>query len=361
MAGSPYASALGRLQPDMVSFLSKETYATLLAAKDFDDAAKVLESTSYADDFAHVAALHQGAPRLRSVTAAINRMLVRRNRRALEATPFAGRPLVGAYLGRWDVQNVELILSSKAQHRPITETEAEILSSRDIPAGLYAGVMTLDDIRGVVAQPTVEATVNALVRFGYGTTILPFLETYQRTHDIFPIFHALDAQYYRNVLGAARFFQGDEWVVRQYLGGEIDQRNILLLLKGKAHGLPVEEVQNRWLEGGSLPLAQVSDLLTARTVPELIERLVARSPSLPEGNAEYAATESLTGYESALLLDRVTAELKRLRTYPLSISVVFTYLLRAELERSDLRRITFGRLYNMPTERISPLLVSPRL
>jgi V/A-type H+-transporting ATPase subunit C len=361
MAGSPYASALGRLKPDLASFLSKETYATLLASKDFDDFTKGLESTQYADDLARVAAVHQGAPKLQSVAAAINRVLVRRNRRALEATPFAGRLLVGAYLGRWDVQNVELILSSKAQDRPITETEGEILSSRDIPAGLYAGVMTLDDIRGVVAQPTVEATVNALVRFGYGTTILPFLETYERTHDIFPIFHALDAQYFRNVLAAARFFQGDEWVVRRFIGGEIDQRNILLLLKGRTHGLPAEEVENRWLEGGSLPVDQVPDLYTSRTVPELVDRLTTRSPSIAQGNEEYAATESLTGYEAALQLDRVTTELKRLRSYPLSIGVIFTYLLLAELERADLRRIAFGRLYGLPNERILPLLVSPRL
>ena len=50
MAGSPYASALGRLKPDLASFLPKETYATLLAAKDVNDLAKLLEGTVYADD-----------------------------------------------------------------------------------------------------------------------------------------------------------------------------------------------------------------------------------------------------------------------------------------------------------------------
>ncbi|HYA58023.1 MAG TPA: V-type ATPase subunit [Thermoplasmata archaeon] len=358
MAGSPYASALGRLKPDLATFLPKETYATLLAAKDLNDLAKLLESTLYADDITRERATRQGGP---LVEAAVNRMLVRRNRRAFESTPFAGRQVVGAYLGRWDVQNVEFILSSKAQGRPITETEVELVSSRDIPAGLYAGVMTLDDIRSVVQQPTVEAVVSALVKFGYGTTILPFLESYQRTHDIFPIFHALDAQYYRDVGTAAKFFQGDEWVVRQFLASEVDARNVLLLLKARKHGLPIDEVQNRWLDGGTLGAAQLSDLFSARTVPEMVERLSARSPSLPEGNEEYGLSESLTGYEVALQRDRAVTELKRLRTYPLSLGVIFTYLLLAELERADLRRIAFGRLYNLPNERIEPLLVSRRL
>jgi V/A-type H+/Na+-transporting ATPase subunit C len=358
MAGSPYASALGRLKPDFASFLPKESYATFLSAKDVNDLAKLLEGTVYADDVARERATRQGGP---LVEAAINRMLVRRNRRAFESTPFAGRLVVGAYLGRWDVQNVELILASKAQGRPITETEVELVSSRDIPAGLYAGVMTLDDIRGVLSQPTVEATVAALVKFGYGTTILPRLEAYQRSHDIFPIFHALDAQYFKDVLGAARFFQGDEWVVRQFVGGEVDERNVLLLLKGKAHGLSVEDVQARWLEGGTLPVSELPDLYSSRGVPELVERLVARSPSLASGNEEFTANESLTGYEAALRRDRAIAELKRMRTYPLSLAVIFTYLLLSELERADLRRIAFGRLYDLPNERIEPLLVSPRL
>ncbi len=358
MAGSPYASALGRLKPDFAAFLPKETFATLLAAKDVSDLAKLLETTTYADDVARERATRTGGP---LVEAAINRMLVRRNRRAFESTPFAGRLVVGAYLGRWDLQNVELILSSKAQNRPITETEVEIVSSRDIPAGLYAGVMTLDDLRGVVAQPTLEATVSALVRFGYGTTILPLLEAYQRTHDIFPIFHALDVRYFQDVLSAARFFQGDEWTVRQFVASEVDARNILLLLKGKARGIAIDEVQERWLAGGSLGVTELNDLYSSRTVPELVDRLAARSPSLPEGNAEFASAESLTGYEAALQRDRAVVELKRMRTYPLSIAVIFTYLLLAELERADLRRIAFGRLYHLPNERIEPLLVSPRL
>ncbi|HYA54826.1 MAG TPA: V-type ATPase subunit, partial [Thermoplasmata archaeon] len=70
---------------------------------------------------------------------------------------------------------------------------------------------------------------------------------------------------------------------------------------------------------------------------------------------------SLTGYEVAIERERATSELKRLRTYPLSLSVIFAYLLRNEVERSDLRRAVFGRLYGVPAERLAPLLVSPRL
>jgi V/A-type H+/Na+-transporting ATPase subunit C len=358
MAASPYASALGRLKPEFPAFLPKEMYPQLLATKDPNEFAKLLETTPYAADVARVRATHSGVA---LVELAINRTFVRRNRHAYEATPYAGRSLVAAYLGRWDIQNIEMILTAKVEGRNVTETEDHLVSSRDIPAGLYAGVLTLDDFRILLGQPTVEATVASLVQYGYGAMILPMLEAFERTHNIFPIVQALDKEYYHRVLTQARFFQGDEWVVRGLVQSEIDARNALLLLKGKENGLALEEVLTRWMEGGTLPPAQGSDLYSARSVPELAERLAPRFPSIGEGAEEYTGAGSLTGYEVALERARSEAELKRLRTYPLSLSVIFAYLLRNELERADLRRAVFGRLYGFSAERLTPLLVSPRL
>ena len=358
MGGSPYASALGRLKPEFPAFLPKETYSMLLATKDPNEFAKVLETTPYAADIARVRATHSGAT---LVELAINRTFVRRNRFAFEATPFAGRAIVVAYLGRWDIQNIEMILSAKVEGRSVTETEDHLVSSREIPAGLYAGAMNLDDFRILLGQPTVEAMVTSLVRYGYGSTILPYLEAFERTHNIFPILHALDKEYYRNVLAQARFFQGDEWVVRGLIQSEIDVRNALLVIKGKDLHLPLEEVLARWLDGGTLTTAQAPDLYAARSVPESAERLASRFPSVSEGTEEYTSANTLAGYEVALERERATSELKRLRTYPLSLGVIFAYLIRNELERSDLRRAVFGRLYGLTAERLTPLLVSPRL
>ena len=358
MAASSYASALGRLKPEFTSFLSKETYAQLTAAKDPNEVAKILDGTPYGPDVQAARAAYQGVA---LVEVALNRTFVRRNRHAYEATPFAGRGVVGAYLTRWDLQNIELIIAAKAQGRSVTETEDHLVSSREIPAGLYAGVLTLDDFRQLLGQPSVEAMATALVRYGYGATVLPLVEAFQRTHDIFPILHALDEEYYQRVLGAARFFQGDEWVVRQFLASEVDVRNALLLLKGKAADLPMDEVLGRWFDGGTVPASQVPDLYGVRGIPELADRLTARFPTIAEGTEEFNHQQSLTGFESALSRDRATTELRRMRTYPLSLSVIFTYLLLAELEREDVRRIAFGKLYGFSAERLLPLLVSPRL
>jgi V/A-type H+-transporting ATPase subunit C len=358
MTGFAYASALGRLKPQFPAFLPKEFYSTLTGAKDLNEITKLLEGTAYGPEIARAASQYKGAPLLE---VAINRAFVHRNRTAYESAPFAGRGVVGAYLKRWDTQNIGLILSSKALGRSVTEAELFLVSSREIPAGLFAGAMTIDDFRLLLQQPTLDAVAQNLVRFGYGSVLLPLMEAYGRTHDIFPLLLALDRDYYARLLETSRFYQGDEWTVRLFIQSEIDVRNALLVLKGKAGGLPVDVVQERFLPGGTLPASAVPELYSARAVPELVQALEPRFPTLSEGNPLYAADHSLTGFEAELLRDRAVRELKRLKSYPLSLSVIFTYLLISELERTDLRRIIYGKVYNFDPNTVAGLLVVPRI
>ena len=358
MAGSPYASSLGRLQSQFPSFLSKETYANLAQAKDVGEVTKLLEGTHYGPEIGQFAASYKG-PQL--IEIAVNRTFIRRNRQAYEATPFAGRALVAAYLRRWDIQNLGLILSSKAQNRPLQEVEVFLVSSRDIPAGLAAGQLTIDELRLLMQQPSLEGVVQALVKYGYGATLLPLLDAYERTRDIFPLLTALEREYYGQLLASAKFFQGDEWVIRQFLKSEVDVRNALLLLKGKDNELPLEAVSDRFLDGGDLPRSAVEELYSARTVPEMVAALASRFPTIADGNSLYSENRSLTGYEAALQRDRAVREVKRLRSYPLSIAVIFSWLLYAELERADIRRIVYGKLYAIPPARLEPLLVMTKL
>lgn len=358
MSGSPYASALGRLKAHLPSFLSREAVLRLLGAKDLPEVTKLLEPTPYGPAIHHAATSYTGATLLEI---AINRTFVQRNRQAYESASFAGKPIVGAYLRRWDIENIALVLSAKAQGRTVTETEAFLVSSREIPAGLFAGVMTLDDFRTLLDQPTLEATVTALVKYGYGSLLLPRLEAYSRSHDIFPLVQTLEHDYYERLLASLKFFQGDEWVVRQFVQGEIDVRNVLLLLKGKDAQLSADVVGERWIEGGTFGRGAVGELFGARDVPELVKGLEGRFPALPEGLRDYQATRSLTGFDVALGRERAVREIRRMRAYPLSLAILFTYLLLSELERGDLRRIIYGKLYGLAPERVEPLLVLARL
>ncbi|MCI4352006.1 MAG: V-type ATPase subunit [Thermoplasmata archaeon] len=359
MSSSPYASPLGRIKAQMPQFLPKDTYATLANAPDVGEISKLLEPTPYGPYLGQAAATYRGAE---LIEVAVNRFFVQRNRMGLEVAPFSGRAIVQAYLRRWDIQNLGAILAAKVQGRALTEAETFLVSPRELPAGLLAGPMVLDDFRLLMQAPSVEAVVQGLVKFGYGAVLLPLVEPFQRTKDIFPLLSALDRFYYAQLLESAKFFQGDEWTVRRFIQTEIDLRNLLLLLKGRDGGFTPETVFARFLEGGELGRAAAQDLYsTGRDVPDLVHALEGRAPRLPDGLEQYRTDRSLVGFEAAMTRQRAIDQLKQLRSYPLSLAVIFGFLLLAELERNDLQRIVFAKAYGVTQEQFEPLLISPSL
>jgi V/A-type H+-transporting ATPase subunit C len=190
----------------------------------------MLEPTSYGPEIEKAAALYS-PPELLDV--ALNRHIVDINKIALEATPFSGRAAVRAYLLKWDIHNIELILSSKKVGRAITETEHFLVSSRNVPAGISAGNIAHDEMKIILSQTNVEGVVNQLIKYRYGTILMQHLDAYQKTADLGPMMADLQSYYYKSLLESLKFFQGDEGVIRELFRAQIDKKNILNVLKAR--------------------------------------------------------------------------------------------------------------------------------
>lgn len=353
MPTSAYSASFGRLQALSLNFLSKDYMQNLIRARDVNEIAKQLTSTWYGPEIERAASLYK-PPEL--VEVALNRHLVGFNRLAIETTPFSGRSAIRAYLAKWDIQNIELILSSKSLGKTITETEHFLVSSRNFPAGVSCGNIPHDEIKIVLSQPNTEAAVNQLVRYGYGTVLMQHLGNYQKTADLGPMMVALQRYYYSVLLEALKFFQGDEGVIRELIRVEIDKKNILTLLKAKESNLEKEVVIQHLIEGGNIPTPQLGEMYMVRNVEELLGRIDTYY-KLGDRLEQYKKTKSLIDFEGAL--DRFISEmyLNRLKTLPLSIGTIFYFIMWAERERENIRKIVYGKHYNLPMERISSMLI----
>ena len=217
MGTSQYSSSFGRLQSISISFLSEEFVLNLLKANDVNDMVKQLESTWYGSEIKNSASVYKEAELLE---VAINRHLVETNRVISEATPFGGKNAIRAYLSKWDLYNIELILSSKAMGREITETESLLVSSRNVPAGVAAGNISHDEIKIILSETTVDGVVNKLTKYDYGVILMKHLDDFQKTGDLGPMMSALHESYYQNLLESIKFFQGDEGSIRELIRAE---------------------------------------------------------------------------------------------------------------------------------------------
>ena len=353
MPASQYSSSFGRLQALSVNFLSSNFIRDLLKAKDASEMVKMLEGTWYDEEIERAASLYH-SPELLEV--ALNRHLVNINKIALEASPFNGRNAVRAYLSKWDIYNIELILSSKNVGRPITDTEPFLVSSRNFPAGVLAGVIPYDEMKILLSQSGVEDVVNHLLKYGYGTILLQYVDAFQKTTDLGPMMVALQGYYYQNLLNSLRFFQGDEGILREMFRTEIDKKNILSLLKAKETNVDKSMASKHIIDGGKIPSGELSDIYGVNNVPEFVNRVEIYFP-LGQAMNQYRESGSLVDFE--VTFDKFISNnyVKKLKNIALSVGSIFHFMITAEHERENIRRIAYGKRYNISPSRIASMVI----
>jgi len=354
MGSSSYSSSFGRLKSLSINFISQNILETLVHAKDVSEMTRILESTWYGPEIERAASLYS-PPELLEV--ALNRHIVEINKIALESTPFSGREAIRAYLLKWDIHNIELILSSKIIGRAITETEPFLVSSRNFPAGISAGNISHDEMKIILSQPGVDGVVNHLVKYRYGPILMQHLDTYQKTGDLGPMMADLMSYYYTTLIESLRFFQGDEGVIRDLFRVQIDKRNILNLLKGKDSNLDRELVNKHLIKGGNISKDDLFDMLGSKSIDEFVGKVQKHYNLTDLLKDTYIKTHSLIDFEVAFDKFISKSYLKRLKNVPLSLGSIFHFIITAEYEWDNIKRIAYGKRYELSLERITSMLV----
>ncbi len=325
----------------------------MVKSEDVAEMTRMLESTWYGPEIQRASSLYS-PPELLEV--ALNRHIVEINKIVLETVPFSGKIAIRAYLLKWDIHNIELILSSKIIGRTITETEPFLVSSRNFPAGISAGNISHDEMKIILSQPSLEGVVNYLVKYNYGTIIMKHFDTFQKTGDLSHLMVDLMAYYYTTLIESIKFFQGDEGVIRDVIRMQIDKKNILSLLKGKDSNLDRELVNKHLIEGGHIALNELLEMFGSKNIEEFVNRIEER---LIMGDLleTYRKTHSLIDFEVAMDQFISTKYVQRLKNISLSIGYIFHFIIIAEFEWDNIKRIAYGKRYDISMERIKSMLL----
>ena len=353
MGSSQYASSFGRLQSIAINFLSEDFLQNMLKANNVTEMVKQLESTWYGEEIKKAAAVYKDAALLE---VALNRHIVETNRIISEATPFAGKNAVRTYLSKWDLYNIELILSSKAMGREISQTESLLVSSRNVPAGIAAGNISHDEIKIILAETSVDGVVNKLTKYDYGVILMKYLDEFQKTGDLGPMMAALHESYFQKLLESLKFFQGDEGAIRELVRAEIDKKNLLNLLKAKESNLEKDIVSKHLIDGGRISTKELLDSYDVKDVIEMVGRFDSHF-KLADAIEQYKTSKSLIDFEVGITKNIFENNVKKLRNIALSIGNIFYFIFRAEIEHENLKRITYGKRYDLSIDKIKEMLL----
>jgi len=236
------------------------------------------------------------------------------------------------------------------------ETESFLVSSRNLPLGLTGTVIPFSELRQMLQLPDIESIVNYLVRYGYGSILLQQLGEVRRTGDLGIFSGALQNYYYSRLLWELRFLKGDEGILREYIRSEIAKKNILNLLKSKESNISKDVYAKHIIENGLISSSSLLDAYNVQDISELAKRF-EQYFDLTQAVQKYKESGNLTEFEVAMDKTIIRNYLPKMRALPLSINSVFAFLIQVEVERSNIRRITYGKQYNLPEEYIKGLLL----
>jgi len=240
--------------------------------------------------------------------------------------------------------------------REITETESLLISSRNVPAGIAAGNISHDEIKIILADTTVVGVVSKLTKYDYGVVLMKHLDEFQKTGDLGPMMSALLEAYYQKLLESLKFFQGDEGSIRELIRAEIDKKNILNLLKAKESNLEKDVIAKHLVDGGRISSKELLDSYEVKDVIEMVGKFDSYF-KLTDAIEQYKTSKSLIDFEVAITKFIFTNYVKKLRNIALSIGTIFYFLFRAENEHENLKRITYGKRYDLPIDKIKGMLL----
>ncbi len=351
---SSYAAGFGTLKVQSLNFLKYDQLIELARAKDAGEIAQKLEATWYGPDIEAEATVHK-PPEL--IEIAVNKHLVSVNKTALQVCPVFGKNALIAYLSKWDIENIELIIAAKSLGRTLEQTESYLVSGRNIPVSISLTVIPMSELHALLQQPDVEAVINYLVKYGYGAILLQQLGDFRKTGDLGVFSSALQNYYYSKLLSELRFLVGDEGVLREYVRAEISKKNILNLLKSRESKLDRDVFAKHVIDGG---LIDKNSLLEAYSSPDLGD-VVKRFDAwfdLTAAVEKYVQSGNLTEFEVAMDRILVSKYVPKFKSLAISLTMVFYFVFQAEFERQNIRRITYAKQYGMTEEYIKSIILS---
>jgi V/A-type H+/Na+-transporting ATPase subunit C len=342
-----YAYACARVRAKKSALLGKDTFPKFLMM-DLNEIGRFLGETNYETEMTELGARYEGVNLIELGT---SRNLARIYKEILGFTQGELREMVASYLNRWDQWNVKTILRGKYYGATVDEVREDLVP---------AGKLKEEDLNVLLSLGSISEILDALKSYGMAIPEEVRAE-YDAAGTLEPVEDYLDREYYADLLATigggnapgARFLM-------LHIRREIDETNLMTLLKLKLEGLSAEKINGFFIEGGEeFDKAEFARLASVENAEQLADELGKFSfyEELKDELERMKQTKSATGV--SLAMKRYT--LKKAETfshlYPLSILPIIDYLIRKKNEVDNIRIIARSKESGIDPELIKRLLV----
>jgi V/A-type H+-transporting ATPase subunit C len=334
-----HAGSYGRLKVVKERFL-KNDIIDKLSGSGKDEFIKLLGSTSYRKEIDELSGLYE-MPDL--VEVVINAHMAGMIKIATIGLAPLSKEFIAAYVSKWDIENIKTVLSSKALGYSVENTDVFLIVQRSMPVGIFSGMMARDDFRKLIEEKDIEGIAKALLRYGYGTVLLKYIDD-AKNKDVTKMIAALDLFYFTRLLQSYKPYDSAKDSILKFIRESIDIKNITTALKARDYGQ--KDIKEFIINGGTLQDVRIEKFISAKP-----EDLGALMPYDVGAAIElYKRSGTISHIEIALRMELYRKYLKQFESAPISLEFVLAFIIRCEIERDELRSIWFAKYYNIGKE-----------
>ena len=340
--GGNYAYAVARVKAKKVSLLGDDAYAKMLMMS-LPEISRFISESGYQKEMAELAGRIDGIDLIEHATY--------RNM----ATAFSGilrsaqgelRDMVSAYLTKWDMWNLKVILRGKTYG-----ADTECIKEDLVPAGKLDTAM-LDRLLSLETDKDIIAEFEKMKHMEIPPDVINAYRTDGRLRDIEDY---LDKFYYRRLLASTDPSSSPKRLFQEFVRREIDTVNLETILKLKREGIRGDDVMKYVIPGGK----QIDKKLAAQ-----LANADSASADLAQLDFYEEIKESLDS-EAGSLRDLVAAmkkyHIKQAKKfshlYPLSVIPILDFMINKKIEVDNIRVIARGLESGIDRETIKGLLV----
>lgn len=345
-----YGYANARIRGMKSGLFNKPFYNRLLRARSLQEVIAGLAQTPYGRDLDEAMIKAEG---LRGFDEALRRNIMKAFNQVSKIVGEQDKNLINVLFGRWDVLNVKTILRGKS-----LGASSDVIMESLIPAGELDEATLVEMVRSRDVRDCID--VMATMHLSYAVPLTGAFPEYAQRRNLAVLELVLDKEFYEMSFDKLRAKDMNTRLVFEMMRREIDNINIMTLLRIVKEEIERSEAQKLFIAGGKeVPYRKLVEYAGLRAVEDAVQALNGTSYyALLQGNMPaYFETNSLAGLERGLEEAMVLRRIKLFMADPLSVASVIAYIWAKYNEIVNLRIIARGKEVGMPEAKIREAMI----
>ncbi|MEM0201311.1 MAG: V-type ATPase subunit, partial [Candidatus Micrarchaeaceae archaeon] len=212
-------------------------------------------------------------------------------------------------------------------------------------------------VKEIMKEDSIEHILQRfMINSHYSNILQEALNTYTKTKNISDTINKINLLYYKSLSKSMRQLSTNGEVAARIIRLEIDMKNILSLIRGKALNLEYSQIQEAIIENGTLKEEDLKKLfVSSNSMESMISKI--NIFDLKTALNQYTKHKRLIGFEISMRSSIFKLALKILTYSVLSLTTVISYVYLKEIELSVLRAIIKSKEYNLDSNELSELII----